>query len=46
MKGPMFEYACTEGNEDIVNILAGARATEKAAAEKAKGTPGVPISQK
>lgn len=41
MKGPMFEYACTEGNNDIVNILAGARA-----ADKAKATSGVPISQK
>ena len=41
MKGPIFEYACTEGNNDIVNILAGARA-----AEKAKGASGVPISQK
>jgi hypothetical protein len=41
MKGPMFEYACAEGNNDIVNILAGARA-----AEKAKSTSGVPISQK
>ena len=46
MKGPMFEYACTEGNNDIVNILAGARAAEKAAAEKAKSTSGVPISQR
>jgi hypothetical protein len=41
MKGPMFEYACAEGNNDIVNILAGARA-----AEKAKSTSGVPISQR
>ena len=41
MKGPIFEYACTEGNNDIVNILAGARA-----AEKARNTSGVPISQK
>jgi hypothetical protein len=31
--GPMFEYACAEGNNGIVNILAGARATEKAAAK-------------
>ena len=30
--GPMFEYACGEGNNGIVNILAGARAAEKAAA--------------
>jgi hypothetical protein len=28
--GPMFEYACGEGNNGIVNILAGARAGEKA----------------
>jgi len=41
MKGPMFEYACTEGNNDIVNILAGARA-----AEKAKSISGIPVSQK
>jgi hypothetical protein len=32
IEGPMFEYACGEGNNGIVNILAGARATEKAAA--------------
>jgi hypothetical protein len=31
--GPMFEYACGEGNNGIVNILAGARASEKAAAK-------------
>jgi hypothetical protein len=35
INGPMFEYACGEGNNGLVNILAGARATEKAAAEKA-----------
>ena len=46
MKGPIFEYACAEGNNDIVNILAGARVAEQAAAEKAKGTSRVPISQK
>jgi hypothetical protein len=32
IKGPMFEYACNEGNNGMVNILAGARAAEKAAA--------------
>ena len=42
VSGPMFEYACTEGNNGLVNIMAGARAAEKAAA-KEKGTP---ISQK
>jgi len=36
MDGPIFEYDCSENNNDAVNILAGARATEKAAAEKAK----------
>jgi hypothetical protein len=30
--GPIFEYACGEGNNGIVNILAGARAAEKSAA--------------
>jgi hypothetical protein len=41
MEGPIPEYDCTENNNDAVNILAGARAAEKAAAEKAKN-----ISQK
>jgi hypothetical protein len=27
---PIFEYACHEGNYSLVNILAGARAAEKA----------------
>jgi hypothetical protein len=30
-EGPMFEYACHEGNYGMVNMLAGARAGEKAA---------------
>lgn len=34
--GPIFEYACHEGNYGLKNILAGARAAEKAAAEAAK----------
>jgi hypothetical protein len=38
--GPMFEYDCSENNNDAVNILAGARAFEKKAAE------GKPVSQK
>ena len=29
--GPLFEYACHEGNEALVNMLKGARAQEKAA---------------
>jgi hypothetical protein len=37
-KGPLYEYACHEGNYGMVNILAGARADEakKAAADEAK----------
>ena len=34
--GPIFEYACHEGNYGLKNILAGARSAEKAAAEAAK----------
>lgn len=33
--GPIFEHACHEGNYGMVNILAGARAEEKKAAEEA-----------
>ena len=32
----MYEYACHEGNYGMVGILAGARAEEKAAEERAK----------
>jgi hypothetical protein len=46
IEGPIFEYDCSESNNDIINIMAGARATEKAAEEKAKGTSEVPVSQK
>jgi hypothetical protein len=46
IEGPIFEYDCSESNNDIINIMAGARATEKAAEEKAKGTSEVPLSQK
>ena len=31
---PMFEYACHEGNYSLMNVLAGARASEKTAAAK------------
>ena len=34
--GPIYEYACHEGNYAMVDMLAGARAREKAAAEKKK----------
>lgn len=33
-EGPIFEYACHEGNHGLAGILSGARAEEKAAAEK------------
>jgi hypothetical protein len=34
MQGPIFEYACHEGNYGMANNLSGARAEEKKAAEK------------
>jgi hypothetical protein len=40
IEGPMFEYACHEGNYGLVNTLNGARAEERAAAEAAKGASG------
>jgi hypothetical protein len=36
-KGPIYEYACHEGNYAMPDILGGARLEEKAAAEGAKG---------
>jgi hypothetical protein len=36
-EGPLFEFACHETNYGIANILAGARADEKRAAEAAAG---------
>ena len=38
-EAPMFEYACHEGNYGMFNLLAGARAQEKAAEEAAKTSP-------
>jgi hypothetical protein len=35
--GPIFEYACHEGNYSLRNILQGARMAEKEAAEKKTG---------
>jgi hypothetical protein len=35
-KGPIYEYACHEGNYGMFNLLAGARAEDKAAEESAK----------
>jgi hypothetical protein len=37
IKGPVFEYACHEGNYAIRNILSGARAKERAEALKKNG---------
>ena len=39
-EGPIFEYACHEGNYGMFNLLTGARAQEKAAAEAAKKNRG------
>jgi hypothetical protein len=36
IEGPIYEYACHEGNHAMPGILAGARADEKAAADAAK----------
>ena len=36
MEGPIYEYACHEGNYGLANILAGARKAEQKAAEGAK----------
>jgi len=40
--GPLFEYDCSENNNDAVNILAGARRSER----EAQGASGTPISQR
>jgi hypothetical protein len=39
-EGPLYEYACHEGNYGIANILRGARVADKEAAEKTAQTPG------
>jgi hypothetical protein len=36
--GPLYEYACHEGNYGAANILKGARTAEKEAAEAAART--------
>jgi hypothetical protein len=36
MQGPLYEYACTEGNYGLANILRGARVEEAEAAAAAK----------
>lgn len=45
VQGPLWEYACSESNNDAIQIMVGARNAEKAAAEKPKTPVGVPISQ-
>ena len=43
--GPLWEYACSESNNDAIQIMVGARNAEKAEAEKPKTPAGIPISQ-
>jgi hypothetical protein len=38
-EGPLYEYACHEGNYGMLHTLMGARFTDKLAAEEAAGTP-------
>ena len=38
-EGPLYEYACHEGNYGLVNTLRGARAADKKAAEETARTP-------
>ncbi|HZP34455.1 MAG TPA: hypothetical protein VFB23_13950 [Candidatus Acidoferrales bacterium] len=49
VQGPLWEYACSESNNDAIQIMVGARNAEKAAAEKPssekKSPSGIPISQ-
>lgn len=45
VQGPLWEYACSESNNDAIQIMVGARNAEKAEAEKPKSPAGVPISQ-
>jgi hypothetical protein len=36
IEGPIFEFACHEGNQGVANTLRGARATEEAAKKESK----------
>lgn len=45
VQGPLWEYACSESNNDAIQIMVGARKAEKAASEKPKSPAGVPISE-
>ena len=41
-RGPIYEYACHEGNYSIANALSGARAEEQRAAADTKAAPAAP----
>ena len=41
-EGPIFEYACHEGNYSMFNLLSGARAEEEAAAQAAQQESKLP----
>ena len=41
-KGPIYEYACHEGNYSLANILAGARAQDRAAGLRTAGAGARP----
>jgi hypothetical protein len=44
-QGPVWEYACSESNNDAIQIMLGARKAEKAASEKGQDfRTGIPIS--
>src|ERR1700730_10796172 len=45
IKGPLFEYACSASNMDVVNIMAAARATEKETQQQNKGVSAAPSSK-
>ena len=45
VQGLLWEYACSEINNDAIQIMVGARNAEKAASEKPKTPAGIPISQ-
>ena len=36
-QGPLYEYACHEGNYSLVNVLSGARAEDRAAEAASSG---------
>jgi hypothetical protein len=43
-KGPIYEYACHEGNYGVANALSGARFEERAAAEAAAKAPAAAVA--